>query len=439
MQRPKPQFASWLIEQVETGQYSGLHYIEHKKFRVPWKHNSRKDCNDDDGKIFKAWAVASGKIYEFPDDKAKWKTNFRCALNNLKRQFKMIQDNSKNTDDPHKIYEIISTEGLQMQSSQEDYDSTPDIHYSPTEDFPSGNDLNLLNTIRELDISSNMEENGWGNGFIFQQTSPVLATYPVFSAPANNVEMILEQKSYMEPPPTQFNPPQHPPVEQVPPIELEISIFYRGREMLKNIVPCHFTHSLQLHYPQESRKPNVHHSICFPSPDNFIIDQKQIKYTKRILESVQRGLTLEVNEHGIFACRQDRCHVFSSTSDPTVALPYPQKLPPDTKVQVLSFDKYLNELKNFKENNGPSPEYTINMCFGEKFPDGKALERKLIIVKVVPLICRCFHEQAQREGASSLHSANISLQTSYNSLMDLINDFMQTMEGQENIPTQEHY
>lgn len=50
---PKPQFASWLIEQVGTGHYTGLCYVERNKFRVPWKHNSRKDCNDEDGKIFK--------------------------------------------------------------------------------------------------------------------------------------------------------------------------------------------------------------------------------------------------------------------------------------------------------------------------------------------------------------------------------------------------
>ena len=49
----KPQFASWLIQQVETGQYTGLCYVSQNKFRVPWKHNSRKDCNDEDSKIFR--------------------------------------------------------------------------------------------------------------------------------------------------------------------------------------------------------------------------------------------------------------------------------------------------------------------------------------------------------------------------------------------------
>lgn len=58
-----------------------------------------------------AWAVASGKFNEFPNNKAKWKTNFRCALNNLTKHFRMIKDNSKNnSEDPHKIYEIIKNE-----------------------------------------------------------------------------------------------------------------------------------------------------------------------------------------------------------------------------------------------------------------------------------------------------------------------------------------
>lgn len=52
--------------------------------------------------------MVSGKINEYPNDKAKWKTNFRCALNGL-TQFKMIRDNSKE-ENPHKIYRIVRPE-----------------------------------------------------------------------------------------------------------------------------------------------------------------------------------------------------------------------------------------------------------------------------------------------------------------------------------------
>ncbi|XP_042351403.1 interferon regulatory factor 7 [Plectropomus leopardus] len=410
---PKPQFASWLIEQVETGQYTGLSYVGQNKFRVPWKHNSRRDCNDEDSKIFRAWAVASGKINEFPNDKARWKTNFRCALNNLSVRFKMIKDNSKNSDDPHKIYEIINTgynyESLPKQDSQEDSDMAPDIYSSPREYLPSGNEHNLLNNFMALDLGNqSAEEQPWAaEGY--GQHNPAALPYP--AAAESHPPFLPDQPAYCE-----VNPPPVISLPLQPSIyDLEISIHYRKKEMLKTTMT---TALLQLHYQHEALDSSAHH-LCFPSTDG-LFDHKQVEYTNRILSSIQRGLFLEVRDTGIYAWRQDRCHVFASTCDPSVAHPDPTKLPQNTMVELLSFETYVNELKQFKENNGSSPNYTINMCFGEKFPDGKPLEKKLIVVKVVPLICRHFHEIAQMEGASSLHSANVSLQISNNSLIDLI-------------------
>lgn len=51
--------------------------------------------------------------------------------------------------------------------------------------------------------------------------------------------------------------------------------------------------------------------------------------------------------------------------------------------------------------------------------------------QVVPLICRHFHEMAQMEGASSLHSSNVSLQISHNSLFDLINNVFSLPTAEE--------
>lgn len=51
-----------------------------------------------------AWAKVSGR-YEDPEDPAKWKTNFRCALTST-RMFVLLEDHSKCGDDPHKVYAI---------------------------------------------------------------------------------------------------------------------------------------------------------------------------------------------------------------------------------------------------------------------------------------------------------------------------------------------
>lgn len=49
----RPQFGQWLLEQVQSRRYDGLYMIDHDTFRIPWKHNSRKDCGDEDNKIFR--------------------------------------------------------------------------------------------------------------------------------------------------------------------------------------------------------------------------------------------------------------------------------------------------------------------------------------------------------------------------------------------------
>lgn len=42
--------------------------------------------------------------------RASWKTNFRCALRSTQR-FVMLEDNSGDPTDPHKVYKISSEPG----------------------------------------------------------------------------------------------------------------------------------------------------------------------------------------------------------------------------------------------------------------------------------------------------------------------------------------
>ncbi|XP_075422914.1 interferon regulatory factor 7 isoform X1 [Ascaphus truei] len=107
----KELFGPWLLRQIRSEQF-GVCWLEEEsnKFRIPWKHLNRKPIVEQDYEIFKAWAIESGKYYENNEDPAKWKTNFRCALNGVTcgdvKMFSEVQDNSGDEKDPHKIYQV---------------------------------------------------------------------------------------------------------------------------------------------------------------------------------------------------------------------------------------------------------------------------------------------------------------------------------------------
>ncbi|XP_032044920.1 interferon regulatory factor 7 [Aythya fuligula] len=105
----KLRFGPWLLNAIDSGLYQGLCWTNpaQKVFRIPWKHNARKDVTSSDIEIFKAWAQASGRYEGSPEDPAKWKTNFRCALRST-HMFTLLKDNSKNSDDPHKVFAVTS-------------------------------------------------------------------------------------------------------------------------------------------------------------------------------------------------------------------------------------------------------------------------------------------------------------------------------------------
>ncbi|XP_065148317.1 interferon regulatory factor 3-like isoform X2 [Paramisgurnus dabryanus] len=404
----KPHLGPWLIEQVKSGQYKGLYMIDNDTFRIPWKHNGRKDLEDEDNKIFKEWAVVSGKIQEYPHDKAKWKRNFRCALNSLKN-FEIVHDNSQDQDDPHKIFRIIHPQNHQVTQNIE-----PNVPFIPqvynTTDMSQDMEQDLLHQMDTIDLNPQYTEpQPWESS---QQNIQPGMSYN--GSPDSGVKDLWNNT----PPPVQLPQPIESPI-LCNINDLEITISYRKTEVFKDCLNSQLVH---FHYqcdPSELKG----FPICFPSTATAnLIDSVQIKLTERILDSIQRGLQLEITPSGIYGFRQDRCIVYVSTKDPSeIQNPEPRKLQREFKEELFSFEKYWIDLKDFVENKRGSPDYTIYLCFGEKLPDEKPLNKKLIIVKVVPLICRELHMMAQNEGASSLNE-NLSLQISHhNSLFDLIN------------------
>lgn len=213
--------------------------------------------------------------------------------------------------------------------------------------------------------------------------------------------------------------------------DLEVSIHYRKREMLKTTVRAP---RLQLHYHSEAPELEAHHYICFP-PTDSLLDHKQVPGGSIPLSVLVWSLTSKLSLYprlntptaSSTASRKDSSWKYGTpvstpwgrtgvTCSLARAIPVwlmwsPVSCPRTTwwsssallsmcmvgavpgvcgKKKPSAFCRICccwasclwPELKLFKENNGGSPEYTINMCFGEKFPDGKALEKKLVTVKV---------------------------------------------------------
>lgn len=59
----KLRFGPWLLNAVSSGLYHGLCWIDPARqvFRIPWKHNARKDVTSSDVEIFKVGDLAMGR------------------------------------------------------------------------------------------------------------------------------------------------------------------------------------------------------------------------------------------------------------------------------------------------------------------------------------------------------------------------------------------
>ncbi|KAF1406120.1 Interferon regulatory factor 3, partial [Spheniscus humboldti] len=111
----KQRFGPWLVRAISSGRYRGLCWTDPARstFRVPWKHNARKDVTSSDLEVFKVGGegITGGPYAHQPPvpppglgkGEWAWKTNFRCALRST-RMFVLLEDRSKCGDDPHKVF-----------------------------------------------------------------------------------------------------------------------------------------------------------------------------------------------------------------------------------------------------------------------------------------------------------------------------------------------
>ncbi|XP_040824316.1 interferon regulatory factor 9 isoform X2 [Ochotona curzoniae] len=102
---------TWVIEQVESGNFPGVCWDDASKtmFRIPWKHAGKQDFREDqDAAFFKAWAIYKGKYREGdPSGPAAWKTRLRCALNKSSEFEEVPEKGRMDVAEPYKVYRLL--------------------------------------------------------------------------------------------------------------------------------------------------------------------------------------------------------------------------------------------------------------------------------------------------------------------------------------------
>ncbi|XP_075857737.1 interferon regulatory factor 7 isoform X4 [Microcebus murinus] len=430
---PRVRFGEWLLHQISSGRYEGLQWLDqaHTRFRVPWKHFARKDLGEADARIFKAWAVARGRWppsssrgdQPAPEaaERAGWKTNFRCALRST-RQFVMLQDNSWNPADPHKVYALSSElggrEGPGIDQGEEDgLEGGPHTQGGPPgpllarggselhspHPVPAGDAGNLLLQAMQQSCLGDQMKAACGG-----EPDPQQAPGEGQEGPALSGGCVGEPSLWV----------------------LDVTIMYKGRAVLQEVVgrpSC-----LLLYGPPgpavQAAEPQ---HVAFPSPAE-LPDQKQLRYTEELLRHVAPGLQLELRGLWLWARRMGKCKVYWEVGGPlgSASPSTPARLlPRNCDTPIFDYGTFFRELLEFRaRQRRGSPHYTIYLGFGQDLSAGRPKEKTLVLVKLEPRLCRTCLEGVQREGVSSLDSSLSLCLSSTNSFYDDIEHILMELE-----------
>nr|XP_044615040.1 interferon regulatory factor 3 isoform X2 [Equus asinus] len=288
----KPLILPWLVSQLDQGRLEGVAWLDkgRTRFRIPWKHGLRQDAQQKDFGIFQAWAEASGAYTPGRDnpDLPTWKRNFRSALNR-KEVLRLVDDRSKDPQDPHKVYEFLTPAFRDLAQP----DTSPDTggRWS-TCDTPKA-------TVEELLSDMTLDP--------FLDGGPLSLAL----APEHPPQLLLSPNLDIPGPCPNVEPAENPLRQLLVPEdawEFEVTAFYRGRQVFQQTVFC--PEGLRLVEPEAADGTLPGQPIRLPDPGVYLTDRDVMSLVKRVLSNLGGGLAIWRAGQQLWAQRLGHSHVY---------------------------------------------------------------------------------------------------------------------------------
>ncbi|XP_041375705.1 interferon regulatory factor 5-like [Gigantopelta aegis] len=135
MSKSKQRLRPWLEEQLNSGLFPGVEWInkQEQTFKLPWKHGSKENWCESDCLIFKAWAV-NGKRFHEGEDTPNWST-LKSGLKNALRKLTDVKELTTKEDleepNPHRVYKFLPKKDMLNGQNEESF-VNPGINCSNT-------------------------------------------------------------------------------------------------------------------------------------------------------------------------------------------------------------------------------------------------------------------------------------------------------------------
>ncbi|XP_004864180.1 interferon regulatory factor 9 isoform X1 [Heterocephalus glaber] len=371
---------SWVVEQVESGQFPGVCWDDEPAktmFRIPWKHAGKQDFREDqDALFFKAWAVFKGK-YKEGDTRgpAVWKTRLRCALNKSP-EFKEVPERGRmDVAEPYKVYRLLPPGTLPAQPGTQKSSKRHRSSVSPQREEEEETVKSCTLSLSCLqDPFSNEEARAAGRAGHLDSGS--CSSSPDPQEGADSTEAQEDQTEHLLP--------------QNPDYSLLLTFIYSGR-----VVDQRQVDSLDCRLVAEaSSSESTITQVIFPKPDPG-------EPSQRLLSQLEKGILVASNSRGVFV--QRLCPIPISWNAPQAPPgPGPHLLPSNKCMELFKTACFCRDFDRYSQGLGPPPKSQVTLHFWEESPGPSHTLQNPITVQMEQAFARHLLKETPEEQRAPL-------------------------------------